>query len=72
MPTTDGCRTGHRIFTKRSFLPEYVSETGRASSSEAGDTDRNLLLTGIVGIIAVLGIVAIVVRRRRTAEDMEE
>lgn len=63
---------GHGIFTKRSFLPEYVSETGRASSSNAGGMGRNLLLAGIVGVIAVLGIVALVVRRRRTAEDMEE
>ncbi len=62
---------GHGIFTKRSFLPEYV-QTGGASTVEESSANRGLLVTGIVGAVALLVIVAVVVRRRKTSEDTEE
>lgn len=67
---------GQGIFTKRSFLPEYVEQAraARTAAGSAGVTrpleSRNLLLPSLaVGSVFLLGSGALVARRRRTVGD---
>lgn len=63
---------GHGIFTKRSFLSEYVQQADGQSAGNDGNSRRNLLMGGIAGGAALLGLGAfLATRRRRMAEDAE-
>jgi peptide/nickel transport system substrate-binding protein len=61
---------GHGIFTKRSFLPEYVEESSvaRTGGTTADDDGSNSgLIVGLVAAAVVLGGAALLVSRRRGA-----
>jgi peptide/nickel transport system substrate-binding protein len=65
---------GHGIFTKRSFLPEYVKEAGAAKQTASSPASSGTgsgsggLVVGIVAAVVVLGGGALLMRRRRRAE----
>lgn len=69
---------GQGIFTKRSFLPEYVeqaassgdqaSTAGTGSEEESGST----VWVVIIGVLALAGVAGVVVSRRRSAADADD
>ncbi len=70
---------GHGIFTKRSFLPEYVEQArekgGAQTQASAGDDTSDsaatpvLLLAAGVALVAVVGGVVLLRRRRIVGDD---
>ena len=68
---------GHGIFTKRSFLPEYAVRpepvgTGSGAGSGGGGNGAAVGVAVAVGLVALIGGAAIMGRRRRSAEAVEE
>ena len=60
---------GHGIFTKRSFLQEYVRGSDNGASGDEG-SGSNLLAWGVGGgAVVALAAVVLLLRRRGTAED---
>jgi peptide/nickel transport system substrate-binding protein len=68
---------GHGIFTKRSFLPEYVNESGggrQLGGSPAADEDSGsggVVLAVVAAAVLVGAGLLVLSRRRRAAADEE-
>jgi peptide/nickel transport system substrate-binding protein len=68
---------GHGIFTKRSFLPQYVKESGISSQAGATSTSSGkgssssggLVLAVVAGVVVVGGAALLMGRRRRAEAD---
>lgn len=75
---------GQGIFTKRSFLPEYVKQARGSQSSDvdadasddpgsgAADSSTTALLVGALVVLALAAVAVVALRRRRTDADDED
>ena len=70
---------GHGIFTKRSFLPEYVKESGvsqrAAGTTTSSDDDSGsggLVLVAVAAAVVLGGGALLLSRRRRAATDSDD
>jgi peptide/nickel transport system substrate-binding protein len=69
---------GQGIFTKRSFLPEYVQEAaadgdqGSTTTAASEEDSGSTVWVVLIGALALAGVAAVIVSRRRTAEPDDE
>ncbi|MFN2556335.1 MAG: ABC transporter substrate-binding protein [Nitriliruptorales bacterium] len=63
---------GHGIFTKRSFLPDYATQSGRAGEgAPSGDTGTGSVWVWAVVAVVGLAVVAVFALRRRRGAEFE-